>query len=355
MPAKRKTVVRFKQWYDPSMAERFEREPDIELKTLDREGPEENVWPDLSRAHAFQVSSAKDELPRRWFVTAELLDRCPKLLCVSSNGAGYDTVDVPACTKAGVLVVNQAGGNAQSVAEHAIGLMLDVARRISENDRLLRTERGFSREDIMGHEMSGKVVGIVGIGHIGTRVARLARAFDMTVLAIDPYLTEEEIARRGATAVTMDELLARSDFLSLHCPRDKDTMNMMDAKAFARMKKGAMFITTARGGIHNEAALLEALQSGHLSGAGLDVWDKEPPPLDHPLLKLKNVAATYHTAGVTHEARRNMALFAAEQIVGILKGGRPPRLINPEAWPAYAKRFEAIMGTPVQTETVDPD
>ncbi len=234
MSTKRKTVVRFNQWYNPVMAERFEREPDIELKTVDRDGPEENVWPDLSRAHAFQVSSAKDELPRRWFVTAELLDRCPKLLCVSSNGAGYDTVDVPACTKAGVLVVNQAGGNAQSVAEHAIGLMLDVTRRISENDRLLRAERGFSREDIMGHEMSGKVVGVVGIGHIGTRVARLARAFDMTVLAIDPYLTEEEIARRGATAVTMDELLARSDFVSLHCPRDKDTMNMMDAKAFAR-------------------------------------------------------------------------------------------------------------------------
>jgi D-3-phosphoglycerate dehydrogenase len=355
MSTKRKTVVRFNQWYNPVMAERFEREPDIELKTVDRDGPEENVWPELSRAHAFQVSSAKDELPRRWFVTAELLDRCPKLLCVSSNGAGYDTVDVPACTKAGVLVVNQAGGNAQSVAEHAIGLMLDVTRRISENDRLLRAERGFSREDIMGHEMSGKVVGVVGIGHIGTRVVRLARAFDMTVLAIDPYLTEEEIARRGATAVTMDELLARSDFVSLHCPRDKDTMNMMDAKAFAKMKKGAMFITTARGGIHSEAALLEALQSGHLSGAGLDVWDKEPPPLDHPLLNLKNVVATYHTAGVTHEARRNMALFAAEQIVGILKGGRPPRLINPEAWPAYAKRFEAIMGTPVQTETVDPD
>ena len=355
MPTKRKTVVRFNQWYNPVMAERLEREPDIELKTVDRDGPEENVWPDLSRAHAFQVSSAKDELPKRWFVTAQLLERCPQLLCVSSNGAGYDTVDVPACTKAGVLVVNQAGGNAQSVAEHTIGLMLDVTRRISENDRLLRTERGFSREDIMGNEMSGKVLGIVGIGHIGTRVARLARAFDMTVLAIDPYLTEEEIARRGATAVAMDELLARSDFVSLHCPRDKDTMNMMDAKAFGKMKAGAIFITTARGGIHNEAALLQALESGHLGGAGLDVWDKEPPPLDHPLLRLKNVVATYHTAGVTHEARRNMALYAAEQIVGILKGGRPPRLINPEAWSAYAKRFEAIMGAPVQTETMDPD
>jgi D-3-phosphoglycerate dehydrogenase len=274
---------------------------------------------------------------------------------VSSNGAGYDTVDVPACTKAGVLVVNQSGGNAQSVAEHAIGLMLDVTRLISENDRLLRTKRGFSREEIMGYEMSEKVLGIFGMGHIGTRVAKLAHAFGMTVLAVDPYLTEEEIGRRGAKAVSMDDLLARSDFVSMHCPRDKTTMKMMDAAAFARMKRGAIFVTTARGGIHDEAALFDALQSGHLRGAGLDVWEKEPPPLDHPLLKLNNVVATYHTAGVTHEARLNMALFAAEQIVGTLKGGRPPRLINPEAWPAYVSRFESIMGAPVQKPSDDPD
>jgi D-3-phosphoglycerate dehydrogenase len=351
-----KVVVRFNQWYDPAMAERFARERDIELRTVEREGTDDSkVWDALSAAHAFQVSSAKDELPRRWFVTNELLERCPKLLCVSSNGAGYDTVDVPACTSRGVLVVNQAGGNAQSVAEHAIGLMLDVTRKISHNDRLLRRERGFSREDIMGREMSGKVVGLVGIGHIGTRVARLARAFDMTVLAVDPYLTDEEIERRGAQAVSFEQLLERSDFVSLHCPRDKDTMKMMDAAAFKRMKKGAVFVTTARGGIHDEGAVLEALTSGHLMGAGLDVWEKEPPPLDHPLLKLDNVVATYHTAGVTNEARRNMATFAAEQIVGILKGGKPPRLINADVWPAYVKRFEQIMGRRAQVESEDVD
>lgn len=355
MAAKRKLVVRFNQWYDPAMEARLAREPDIELRTVEREGDPELVWPHLSQAHAFQVSSAKDELPRQWFVTEGLLARCPNLLCVSSNGAGYDTIDVAACTRAGVLVVNQAGGNAQSVAEHAIGLMLDVTRRISENDRLLRTERGFSREDIMGREMSGKVLGLIGVGHIGSRVAKLAKAFEMQVLAVDPYLTEEELERRGAKATPFDELLARSDFVSVHCPRDQDTLKMMNASAFARMKKGAIFITTARGGIHDEAALLEALTSGHLSGAGLDVWDKEPPPLDHPLLKQRNVVATYHTAGVTNEARRNMATFAAEQIVGILKGGRPPRLINPEVWPAYAKRFQATMGARTQTEVVDPD
>lgn len=352
----KKVVVRFNQWYDPAMAERFAREPGVELCTVERDGSDDaGAWAALADAHAFQVSSAKDELPKRWFVTDELLARCPNLLCVSSNGAGYDTVDVAACTARGVLVVNQAGGNAQSVAEHAIGLMLDVTRRISLNDRILRRERGFTREDIMGREMSGKAVGIVGIGHIGTRVARLARAFDMTVLAVDPYLTEEEIERRGAKAATFEQVLRQSDFVSLHCPRDKDTLKMMDAAAFAKMKKGSVFVTTARGGIHDEAALLGALTSGHLMGAGIDVWDKEPPPLDHPLLKLDNVVATYHTAGVTTEARRNMATYAAEQIVGILKGGKPPRLINAEVWPAYLKRFEKIMGRKAQVESTDVD
>ena len=200
----------------------------------------------------------------------------------------------------------------------------------------------------MGRQMSGKVVGLVGIGHIGRIVAALARAFDMRVLAFDPYLTEEEIRRRGAESVTLDALLEQSDFVSLHCPRREHPQD--DGRArFARMKKGAVFVTTARGGIHDEAALLEALRSGHLRG-GLDVWDKEPPPLDHPLLKLENVVASYHTAGVTPEARRNMWAFAAEQIVGIFKGGRPPRLINPEVWPAYARRFEAIMGSHVQSD-----
>jgi D-3-phosphoglycerate dehydrogenase len=122
----------------------------------------------------------------------------------------------------------------------------------------------------------------------------------------------------------------------------------MDARAFGAMKRGAYFISTARGGIHDEPALAAALRNGHLAGAGLDVWDREPPPLDHPLLGMNNVVATFHTAGVSHEARRNMATIAAEQIVLALKGTRPPRLVNPEVWPAYAKRFEQILGFPVQ-------
>ena len=346
MTANPKIVVRFNFPYDPAMAERFAREADNELRTCDLKGAENGTWSDLRDAHVYLISSAKDELPKQWFATAELLERCPKLLCVSTSGAGYDTVDVAACTKAGIIVVNQAGINARAVAEQTLGVMLSLSKRIAESDKRLRRERGFAREELMGHDIAGKILGVVGIGHVGTRVAYLANAFGMTVLAYDPYVGAEEIARRGARSVTLDELLTQSDFVSIHCPRTNETLGMIDARAFAQMKKGAIFVTTARGGIADEAALFKALQSGHLSGAGVDVWDKEPPPLQHPLLTLDNVIATFHTAGVTMEARHDMAEQAAEQIVGLLKGGRPPRLVNPEAWPAYRARFEALIGIP---------
>ncbi len=346
MAANPKIVVRFDFPYDPVMDERFAREADIALRTSVRAAGEDKTWAELADAHVYMISSAKDELPRQWFATTELIARCPKLLCVSTSGAGYDTVDVDACTKAGVIVVNQTGANAGAVAEHTLGLMLSLSKRIAESDRRLRRERGYSREDLMGRDISGKVLGIVGIGHIGTRVAQLANAFGMTVLAYDPYVDSEEVVRRGARPATLDALLAQSDIVSLHCPRNTETLGMIDAGALSRMKSGAMLVTTARGGIVDEAALFAAFESGHLSGAGVDVWDQEPPPLQHPLLTLDNVIATYHTAGVTVEARRNMAAQATEQVVGLLKGERPPRLVNPQAWPAYRTRFEAILGLP---------
>ena len=344
MSANPKIVVRFDFPYDPAMDERFAREPDIALRTCVRASADETIRADLAAAHVYLISSAKDELPRQWFATADLLAQCPKLLCVSTSGAGYDTVDVDACTKAGVIVVNQAGMNAGAVAEHTLGMMLSLSKRIGECDHRLRRERGFTREQIMGHDIAGKVLGVVGIGHVGTRVARLADAFGMTVLAYDPYVAAEEIVRRGARPAALDELLALSDFISIHCPRTAETLGMIGARAFGLMKQHAFLVTTARGGIVDEAALFQALASGRLAGAGVDVWDREPPPLDHPLLTLDTVIATYHTAGVTFEARRNMAAQAAEQIVGLLQGGRPPRLVNPEAWPAYRTRFEAILG-----------
>jgi D-3-phosphoglycerate dehydrogenase len=339
-----KRVVRFNLWIDPVFDAKLKAEADIELTINAIAGSDAAAWAALERAHVYQISPAKNELPKQWQATGTLLERCPDLLCVSSSGAGHDTVDVPACTRAGVAVVNQVGGNAIAVGEHALGLMIALSRFIIESDRRLKTIRGFSREELMGHELHSQVLGIVGIGHTGQRTATLARAFGMEVLAVDPLLSAAEIQARGATPVDMPTLLARSDIVSLHCPREPNTLNMFDERAFAAMKRGALFISTARGGIHDEQALYAALKSGHLAGAGLDVWEPEPPPLDHPLLSLNNVIATYHTAGVSHEGRRAVATMSATQIIDVLHGVRPPRLANPDVWPAYTKRFKARFG-----------
>jgi D-3-phosphoglycerate dehydrogenase len=336
-------VVRSDLWIDPAFDRGLANRPGLSLAVFPARSQAAAAWDLLGAAHVYHVSAAKDELPREWFVGPELIARCPNLLCVSSSGAGYDTVDVPACTAAGIAVVNQAGGNADSVAEHTLAMMLALSRRMIECDRRLRRESGFTREDIMGNEIRGRTLGIVGLGEVGSRVAALARAFGLQVIATDPLLSAEEMARRGARAVPLPELLAQADFVSLHCPREPATLRMMDAKAFAAMKKGAFFISTARGGIHDEAALVEALRSGHIAGAGIDVWDQEPPPLDHPLLQMDNVFASFHTAGVTHEARRNVATIAAEQIAGLALGERPPRLVNPAVWPAFEQRRARLL------------
>lgn len=352
--ATNKNVVRSGTWTNPVFDEQLGKEPDIDLAVFQVKGVDAKSWATLERAHVYHLMAARDDLPNQWHVSAELLRRCPDLLCVSSSGAGYDTVDVNACTKAGVAVVNQAGGNAMSVAEQTIGLMIAVSRRLCEQDRRMRSEQGFSREDVMGHEIGSRVLGLVGVGHIGTRVAGLARAFGMTVLGADPYLSKDELVRRGAQPASLDELLQRSDIVSLHCPRNAETTGLFGVHAFARMKPGALFISTARGGIHDEMALYDALKSGHLSGAGLDVWSVEPPPLDHPLLTLHNVTATFHTAGVSHEGRHNVAKIAADQIRCVLDGRRPPRLVNPEVWSMYARRFEEILGQPIDARETAP-
>ena len=322
-------------------------EPTITLQVQPAHGDDATSWRALSTAHVYHVSSARDDMPRPWFVAAPLLERCPDLLAVSTYGAGYDTVDVDACTQAGVAVMNQAGSNAGAVAEHTMGLILGLSKRIGESDRRLRRGERFTRQDAIGFDLQGCTLGLVGIGHAGSRTAQLAHAFGMMVIANDPFVPSGEVQRRGAEPVSLQELLRRADVVSLHCPLDARTSGLMDASAFASMKKGALFITTARGGIHDETALFAALGSRHLGGAGLDVWGIEPPPANHPLLGLDNVLASQHTAGVTHGSRRQMAFMAASQIVVMAGGARPPRLVNPEVWPAYAQRFEQVLGRKV--------
>ncbi|MCP1756713.1 hydroxyacid dehydrogenase [Bradyrhizobium elkanii] len=323
----------------------LKKRPDVRLDRLENETPEATFAPVLADAHAYQIGAARDELAPHFHAHAELLKRAPNLLIVSSNGAGFDPVDVDACTAAGVLVVNQSGGNANSVAEHALGMMLTLSKRIIQSDRRLRREANVNRNDLIGNELKEKTVGIVGLGNVGRRIAELCRGLlHMKVIAYDPYLTVDEMAKRGGEKVELDDLLRRADFVSISCPLDNKSRGMIGAREFALMQPHAYFVTTARGFIHDEKALEEALRDKRIAGAGLDVWAKEPPPPDHPLLQFDNVLASPHTAGVTREARINMGRIAAEQILDALDGKRPPRIINPEVWPVYARRFEKAFG-----------
>jgi D-3-phosphoglycerate dehydrogenase len=335
----KKKIVRFDFWLNPAFDEKMSATNEVELTVLRQTEADEKNFAALKQANVYHICAARDEVPQRFWVTEELLKQCPDLLCASSSGAGYDPIDLDACTRHGVLVVNQSGCNADSVAEHAMGLLLSVKHRITESDRVMRANAYTTREDLMGREIKGLTIGLIGMGNIGRRVAKLASAFGMKVIASDPHLSAAEIEKRGALSMSFQNVLAQADVVSVHCPRSPETLNMFGAKEFQSMKPGAVFMSTARGGIHDEQALIDALKDGHLSGAGLDVWTVEPPAKGHTLLTLPNVVATYHTAGVTHEARRNAAVMAADQIAAMLKGEPAPRMANPEVWPLFLERL----------------
>jgi D-3-phosphoglycerate dehydrogenase len=340
-----KRVFYVRQVNHPCFLEIIAQRPEIRLDKLEIDSPDAAVAPIITAAHAYQIGSARDELNSRFHATRDLIARMPNLLIISTGGAGFDTVNVKDCTEAGVLVVNQSGGNAEAVAAHVLAMMLSLSKQIVQTNHALRSGTMLDRAAFTGSDVHGRTIGIVGLGNVGRRVAELCRTlFRMQVIACDPYLDERTIAERGATKVTLDELMRRADFVSINCPLDDDTRGMIGAKQFALMQPHAFFITTARGFIHDERALEAALRDKRIAGAGVDVWDKEPPPASHPLLKFDNVVASPHTAGVTREARANMGKFAAEQLVMTLDGKRPPRIVNPQVWPAYAKRFEQTFG-----------
>ena len=340
---KRLFYVRFLN--HPNYLEIIGTRPEIRVDKLENDSTDALVESTIGAAHAYQISSARDELLGKFHATKELLARAPNLLLVSTGGAGYDTVNVKDCTDAGVLVVNQTGGNADAVAAHVLGVMLLLSKQVVQVNHALRKGTMKDRLIYMGNDIHNRTVGIIGLGNVGRRLAKLCTTlFNMTVLAFDPFLDEKTITERDATKVSLDELLKRSDFVSINCPLDDTTRNMISTREFGLMQKHAFFITAARGFIHDEKALEEALRNKQIAGAGLDVWSKEPPPMDHPLLQFDNVIASPHTAGVTKEARANMGRFAAEQLILTLDGKKPPRMVNPEVWPVYAKRFEKTFG-----------
>ncbi|OBF17233.1 hydroxyacid dehydrogenase [Mycobacterium sp. ACS4331] len=337
----------YERWTDP-VAGTMLRSAGVELVKLDLAVPAEQNWAALESAHGYQVATRTDvsAVPdgTQWLADGALVRRCDQLLAVCSAGAGYDVIDVDACTRAGVAVCNNSGPGAEAVAEHALGFMLDLAKRITAADRVLRAGDLGDRLALRGSQLQGKTLGVVGLGAIGGRLVELCAPFDMEVLVFDPYLDEATAQRRGVQRVPLSDLLERSDFVQVTCPLTQETSGLIGAAEFALMKPTAFFITTARGPIHDEAALLDALTAGGIAGAGLDVFHTEPPRADNPLLHLPNVVATPHTAGITVEAAHDIAVATAQQWQTIFAGGMPPRLLNPDVWPLYCDRFFDIVG-----------
>lgn len=337
----------YERWTDPVAGDILEA-ADIDLVELDLTAPDEQGWAALESANGYQVATRTDVASitdgAQWLAGPKLVERCEHLLAVCSAGAGYDVIDVEACTRAGIAVCNNSGPGAEAVAEHALGFMLDLAKKITVADRVLRGGDLGERLGLRGSQLLGKTLGVIGLGAIGGRLVELCAPFGMEVLVFDPYLDEVTAAVRGVQRVTLSELLERSDFVQVTCPLTAETEGLVGKDQFAAMKPTAFFITTARGPVHDEVALRDALANGGIAGAGLDVFHEEPPQPDNPLLQLDNVVATPHTAGITVEAVRDIAVATATQWQTIFGGGMPPRLLNPDVWPRYCDRFHDILG-----------
>lgn len=260
------------------------------------------------------------------------MDRAPQLRVIARTGIGYDKVDLEAATARGVAVCNAPDAPTTSTAEHAITLMLAVAKQLESAQTALRNggRDFFASHD--GLEVSGLTLGIVGAGRIGRSVAQCALGLGMDVICHDPYVGSGENADIEFVA-DLPSLLARSDVVSLHVPLTARTHHLIDAEAIGRLKRGAILINTARGGLIDHVALLNALDSGHLFGAGLDVTDPEPLPPDHPLLRHPDVVVTPHVATATRAGKARLYESAVSQCLQVLRGERPPHLVNQDVWP----------------------
>ncbi len=261
-------------------------------------------------------------------VTAELLEHAGKLRAVVRAGVGVDTIDVGAATRKGIVVMNTPGGNTVSTAEQTMTLMLSMVRHTPAADANVKAGK-WERGKFLGTQLAGKTLGIVGLGRVGREVARRAIAFDMKVLGYDPILAPERAAQFGVESVPdIPTLLPRCDFLTVHVPGGAETMNLIGAAELAKMKKGARIINCARGGIINEQALADAIKSGHIAGAALDVYCQEPPPADSPLLQLPGVVTTPHLGASTAEAQLSVAIEAAQLLIDYLTKGIVQSAVN---------------------------
>ena len=274
-------------------------------------------------------------------VNGAFLDHAgPPLKLVARHGIGYNDVDVPAATARGILATNTPDGPTEPTAEHTVALLLAAAKWIVKGDMYLRNNRPYTRSTLRGVEVRDLTLGIVGFGRIGKRVAEICGlGLRMRVVVFDPFLPVGSAAPAYVELVgDLDTLLTQADFLTLHTPLTPETHHLISTRELHLLKPGSYVINASRGPVLDEAALIAALQEGHLAGAGLDVFDPEPLHPDNPLLKMENVIVTPHSAGNTLQGSIRTGQMLVEQVLHVLRGERPPDLLNPEAWPGRMQR-----------------
>lgn len=265
-------------------------------------------------------------------VTAEVIQAAKRLKVIGRAGVGVDNIDVNAATGRGIIVINAPDGNTVSTAEHTFAMLISLARNIPQAYQSL-VQGKWDRKRFVGVELKDKRLGIIGLGRIGTELAKRAKAFHMDVIAYDPYLTQDRAEKIGIKQASLDEVIQTSDFITVHTPLTKETRHLIDRQAFEKMKPGVRILNCARGGIIDEGALLEAVQTGKVAGAALDVFEKEPPG-DHPLLKLPQVIATPHLGASTREAQENVAVDVCVEVLHILRGEPFKNAVNLPSIPA---------------------
>ena len=275
-------------------------------------------------------------------ITKRVIEQAPNLKVIGQHGVGVDNIDVKAATQNGILVVNAPTSNYISTAEHAVMMILSLARRLPESDRSVRKGDFQFRERFYPTEINGKILFVVGLGRIGGEVAKKCRlAFNMQVIAYDPYISKVQMAAMGIKKVALNAGLKSADFVCIHVPLTKDTQQMITEKELALMKSDSFLINLSRGGILKQDALVRALESDQIRGAGLDVFDPEPPPPDDPILSLSNVIISPHFAGDTYEAKQRCSESIAREVLTVLKSRLPINLVNPDVFgnPNFLKRW----------------
>lgn len=270
------------------------------------------------------------------FVTGDVIDRLgARLRIIARTGIGVERIDLDAATERGIMVLNTPDGPTESTAEHAIALMLNLCKGVMTGDRILRSGQPFPAQTDLapGFEATGAALGLIGLGRIGSRVATIARALGMTVIAFDPFVAPDRAAMLGVELVSsLEALLPRAHIVSLHSPATPQTRHIINAATLKLMPRGSYLINVARGSLVDEAALFDALRSGRLAGAALDVYDPEPPSSTNPLFMLPNTICTPHIASYTAAGYLRMQVMCCEQIAMALRGKRPVHLVNAAVW-----------------------